>query len=91
MKKLKVGDIVKVTREKERKSARSYIENIETPTEGVIVFVHPKGIFYVVEFRDKFTDEYKPLYRQAFWPEQLLKIKRPKFFEPRPAEKKKWC
>lgn len=91
MKKLKVGDIVKVTREKERKHSKITVEEMRLSTEGVVIFAHPKGIFYVVEFRDKFTADYKPLYRETFWPEQLLKIKRPKFFDKRTAENKKWC
>lgn len=91
MKKLKVGDIVKVTREKERKNSKITVEEMRLSTEGVITFAHPKGIFYVVEFRDKFTAEYKPMYRETFWPEQVMKIRRPKFFETRPAEKRLWA
>ena len=89
--KLKKGDIVKVTREKDKKYSKMPVEEMGLSTEGVIVFAHPKGIFYILEFRDKFTAEYKAMYRETFWPEQILKIRKPKFFETRPAEKKKWC
>lgn len=92
-KRLRVGSIVKVAwaehpyMKKEDRDLR-----LETkPKIGRIVFVHPKKLFYTVEFRDRYTAEYKPMYRQSFWPEQLERIHQPNFMKPRPAKKRSWA
>ena len=89
----KVGNIVRVTRPQSISPAkRKRIEDgLDTaPTIGRIVWAHPLHIFYVVEFRDKYTAEYKPLYRESFFPEQLEKIHQPNFMRTRPAHKRLW-
>ena len=57
---IRKGDIVRVKREKKIPySTKVDPLTIETqPTIGRVVFVHPLGIFYVVEFRDRYTAEY---------------------------------
>lgn len=90
---IRKGDIVRVTREKKTPQTRKVDPlTIETqPTIGRVVFAHPLGTFYVVEFRDRYTEEYKPMYRQSFCPEQLEKINQPNFMAPRPAKKRSWA
>ena len=91
--KLKKGDIVKVTRKTNVQAGRKKNETElnTSPTIGVIVFAHPLGRFYTVEFRDKYTAEYKPMYRESFFPEMLERIRQPKFFATRPAKKRTWA
>ena len=91
-KKFKTGDIVRVSRTRTGAAGRKIPgDDISTePTIGRIVWVHPLRIFYVVEFRDKYTSEYKPLYRQSFFPEQLERIHQPNFMKTRPAKMRSW-
>lgn len=91
--KFKKGDIVRVTRTIKQTGKRSKEEGltVEPPAIGVIVFAHPLHIFYTVEFRDRHTAEYKPMYRESFFPEMLEKIRQPKFFATRPAKKRSWA
>ena len=90
----KAGNIVRVTRPQSISPAkRKKVEDgLDTaPTIGRIVWVHPQHIFYVVEFRDRYTAEYKPLYRESFFPEMLEKIHQPNFMSTRPAKKRSWA
>lgn len=90
--KFKVNDVVRVTRPKTAqgpKNGRQTIELPTAPTVGRIVWVHPQGIFYVVEFRDRYTAAYRPMYRESFYPDKLEKINRPDFFETRPAKQRR--
>ena len=91
--KFKKGDIVRVTRTMKQNGKKPKEEAliIEPPTIGVIVFAHPLGHFYTVEFRDRYTAEYKPMYRESFFPEMMEKIHQPKFFATRPAKKRSWA
>ena len=93
-KKFKIGDIVRVSRTRTGAAGRKIPgDDISTePTIGMVVFVHPEGIFYVVEFRDKYTAEYKRMYCRAFRPEELAlsKITEAEFTATRPAKKKAW-
>lgn len=92
--KLKVGDIVRVTRPQTATPAkrRRTDEGLDTaPTIGRIVWVHPRHIFYVVEFRDKYTAAYKPIYRESFYPERLEKIHQPNFMSSCQAHKLPWA
>ena len=92
--KFKVGNIVRVARTKsitgpkKQKAAEAFDT---APTIGRIVWAHPLHIFYTVEFRDRYTAEYKPLYRESFFPEQLEKIHQPNFMRTRPAKKRSWA
>ena len=90
---IRKGDIVRVTRAKKTPQTSKFDPlTIETqPTIGRVVFAHPLETFYVVEFRDRYTEEYAPMYRQSFWPEQLEKINQPNFMAPRPAKKRSWA
>lgn len=90
---IRKGDIVRVKREKKTPySTKVDPLTIETqPIIGRVVFVHPLGTFYVVEFRDRYTAEYKPMYRQSFYSEQLEKINQPNFMAPRPAKRRSWA
>ena len=65
----KKGDIVRVTRNIKQSGKKPKEETliIEPPTIGVIVYAHPLHLFYTVEFRDKYTAEYKPMYRESFF------------------------
>ena len=89
---IRKGSVVRVTRNKSPYSNKKDELSIETqPTIGRVVYVHPKKFFYVVEFRDRFTAEYKPMYRQSFFPNQLERIHQPNFTRTRPAKKKSWA
>ena len=91
--KFKKGDIVRVTRKVTNTGKKRHGEepvNI-SPTIGRIVFAHPLRIFYTVEFRDRYTADYKPMYRESFFPDMLEKINRPDFMETRPAKKRSWA
>lgn len=89
----KKGDIVRVTRNIKQNGKKPKDEAliIEPPTIGVIVYVHPLGHFCTVEFRDRYTAEYAPMYRESFFPEMLEKIHQPNFMETRPAKKRRWA
>ena len=90
---LKVNDIVRVKRtviNKKLSDRPSMVELDTAPRIGRIVWVHPQRIFYVVEFRDKYTAEYKPMYRESLWPENVAKINCPEFMETRTAKKLSW-
>ena len=90
--KFKTGDVVRVTREKIGAAGRKLPnDDISTkPTIGRIIYAHPQGCFYTVQFRDRYTTEYKQMYCESFWPEVLTKINKPNFTKPRPAKKKAW-
>lgn len=88
---IRKGDIVRVTREKKYNGKEDPLTVDTQPTIGRVVFAHPLGTFYVVEFRDRYTAEYKPMYRQSFWPEHLEKITQPNFMAPRSAKKRSWA
>ena len=90
---IRKGDIVRVTRGKKTPQTSKFDPlTIETqPTIGRVVFAHPLGTFYVVEFRDRYTEEYRQMYRQSFYPEQLEKINQPNFMAPRPAKRRSWA
>lgn len=85
--KFKIGDIVKVKR---ILPVGKRNENDTAPQIGAVVYAHPRGIYYTVEFRDRYTENYKPMYRECFWPERLERVYRKNFFEPRPAQKRKY-
>ena len=90
---LKVNDIVRVRRamvNKKLSNRPSMVELDTAPKIGRIVYRHPAGTFYVVEFRDKYADEYKVMYRESFWPENVAKINCPEFMEKRTAKKRSW-
>lgn len=89
---LRVGSVVKVTH-KEKMTGRDKDGLVMDfrPTIGRIVFIGSGRKFYIVEFRDRYTAEYKPMYRQSFWPEQLERIHCPNFTKPRPAKKRAWA
>ena len=90
--KFKVNDVVRVIRPQraQKPAKRTTMVELDTaPTVGRIVWVHPQGIFYVVEFRDRYTAAYRPMYRESFFPQQLEKINRPDFFETRPAKQRR--
>ena len=93
IKKLKKGDIVRVTRRKINtgKKATAEVDMDTAPVIGRIVFVHPQHHFYTVEFRDRDTERYKRLYRESFFPEALEKIHQPRFMCDRPAKKRSWA
>ena len=89
---IRKGSIVRVTRNKSPHSNKKDELSIETqPTIGRVVYVHPQKFFYVVEFRDRFTAEYKPMYRQSFFPNQLERIHQPNFTRTRPAKQRNWA
>ena len=89
----KTGDVVRVTRRKTNssKTPTTTVDMDTAPTIGQIVFVHPEHKFYTVEFRDRYTAEYKVLYRESFYTEQLEKINQPNFTKTRPAKKRSWA
>ena len=91
-KKLRVGSIVRVTHKEKLtgKKTDDLVMDLK-PTIGRVVFVGMGGKFYIVEFRDRYTAEYKPMYRQSFWPEQLERIHQPNFMKTRPAKKRAWA
>lgn len=60
-----VGDPVRVVRTKQPPAA-SKGWNPPYPTDGVIVYIHPEGLFATVEFRGK-----SGKYREAFVPYEL--------------------
>ena len=90
---IRKGSIVKVKwREPPSMNKKTAEMLMETrPTIGRVIFAHPQKYFYVVEFRDRYTAEYKPMYRQSFFPEQLERIHQPNFMRTRPAKKKSWA
>ena len=89
--KLRVGNIVRVTRRNIKTNQIIKDEVSTAPTIGRIVWAHPLHLFYVVEFRDRYTAEYKPLYRESFFPEMVEKIHQPNFMRTRPAKKRSWA
>ncbi len=86
----KVGDIVKVRRRNVKTNQIVKDEESTAPTVGRIVWAHPDGIFYVVEFRDEFSAEYKAMYKESFYPDMMQKVHKPDFMATRPAAKRSW-
>ena len=93
IKQFKVGDVVKVKRPTSiSPTKRKKVEDgtDTAPTIGRVVWAHPDGVFYVVEFRDRFSAEYKPMYKESFYPERMQKVHKPEFMQIRPAAKRSW-
>lgn len=90
--KFKKGDIVRVTRKTNQsgKKPKGEPDFRNSPTVGVVVFAHPLHLFYTVEFRDSYSAQYKPMYRESFFPEMMEKANDPHYFDTRPAQQRNW-
>ena len=93
IKQFKLGEVVEVIRIKKAsgKVPTTEVDMDTAPTVGRIVYVHPERHFYVVEFRDRYSAEYKPMYRESFFPDRMNKISQFDFMATRPAMKRSWA